>query len=66
MTSPTPRHMQTIAEQMADTLIDEEVDIHSLNDVIRALTNAGYRSSVINMYMDEAITLIHEAGEIPL
>ncbi len=58
--------MQTTAELMADTLIDENVDIYSLNDVIRALTNAGFKSTAINMHMDEAINLIQETGELPI
>ena len=47
-------------EQMSEILLDDDIDLSSLNDVIRALTAAGFKTSQINLYMDEAIELTRE------
>lgn len=40
---------------MADVLVDENIDLDDDGAVIRALIEAGFKTSVINVFRDEAV-----------
>lgn len=49
-----------IVAEMAETLLDESVDLNDESAVTRCLIDAGYKSSHINVFIDDAISFARD------